>query len=70
MPKIAVVERSTETGLWGRPICFGWATEALRHVHKLLSGQEPDIFICDLEAEEELSVKDLQAQAIEEQAFQ
>ena len=69
MPKYAVVERSTKTSRWGRPVCFDWATEALRHVHKLLAGEEPDLVICDLEAEEKLNVEDLQAQATEEQAF-
>ena len=69
MPKYAVVERSVTTSLWGHPRCFDWATEALRHVHKLLAGTEPDLVICDLEAKEELNVKDLQAQAAEEEAF-
>ena len=69
MPKFAVVERSTETARWGRPVCFDWATEALRHVHKLLAGEVPDLVICDLEAGEELRLEDLQVHATEERAF-
>ena len=68
MPKYAVLGRSTNTSPWDLPVCFDWATDALRHFHNLLSSEEADLLICDLEAEEVLRMEDLQAQATKEQA--
>lgn len=68
MPKYVVVKRD-KASPWGRPARFDWATEALRHVHRLLAGEEPEIFICDVEAKKAMSLEDLQDRSTQEEAF-